>query len=171
MNTKNFNHKNSTGFKTPEGYFQNLEQDLMKKISRVQEMPANSGFVAPKDYFNELEDDILSKIHEPDTKVIPLFKKEYWLYASAVAAILIIALGNFWVDSPSTNTGWDDIEITALENYLDESYEMGSIDLNSIEYSGLLMEGDLEADFTDINKEAAFEYIDQNVEDPSYIME
>ena len=173
MKTDNFKHKNNTGFKVPETYFQDLENSLMNKISHDNELPIveSSGFMTPDSYFDELEDSILAKSIAPETKVVPLFKKEYWLYASAIAAIMVIMLGNFFPSNQTNDLGWDDIEVTALENYIYDSYEMGSIDLNSVEYSDLITQGDLEADFTEIDTEAAFEYIDENVEDPSYIMD
>lgn len=173
MKTEHFRHKNNSGFKVPETYFQDLENSLMDKIFIHNELPDSGkpGFTTPDNYFDELEDSILAKTANPETKVVQLFKKEYWLYASAIAAILVIMLGNFFPSTQTNELGWEDIEVTALENYLYDSYEMGSIDLNSVEYSDLITDGDLEADFTEIDTEAAFEYIDENVEDPSYIMD
>ena len=82
-------------------------------------------------------------------------------------------LGNFFPNNHSEVIGWDDVEVSAMESYLEEGYEMGYIDLSSSEYSDFFVSGELvtDADFDEVTSEAVFEYIDENIEEPSYIME
>ena len=120
-----------------------------------------------------MEDQILAKLDTKQTGVVNIFRKEYLYYAAAVAAILIIIMGNFFPSAQENPVGWDDVEVSAMESYLEEGYEMGYIDLSSSEYSEFFVSGDLvdDSDFDEVTSEAVFEYIDENVEDPSYIME
>ncbi|NNM17715.1 MAG: hypothetical protein HKP24_04015, partial [Croceitalea sp.] len=64
-------HKNK--FKTPEGYFENFNERLMKKISKEDSMiPQNDGFKMPYGYFNGLDKKILENLPAKGSKVILL---------------------------------------------------------------------------------------------------
>lgn len=177
MSTNNSKYSENSGFHVPDDYFKGMEERIMRKLKEqeVNELPVtNSGFNVPDAYFESLEERILEKAEGSRTSVIPLFKKEYLFYAAAVAAILIMMLGDFFKNETGQPIGWDDIEISAIENYIDESYEMGFIDLDTPEYSDLILkDGKLidDSDFYMVNSEAVFDYIDENIEDPSYILE
>ncbi len=176
METDKSTYSNNPGFNVPEDYFRNFDEKLMNRLDerKMGLQKRNTGFSIPEDYFNLLEDKVIQKSLENETKVVRLFKKEYYFYAAAVAAIFILMLGNFFKTDQEQTLGWDDIEISAMENYIDDGYEMGYIDLNSSEYSDYIFEdGKLidDSDFSSVNSEAAFEYLDENIEDPSYILE
>lgn len=177
MKGQNSKYPQKPGFKTPEDYFGSFEERMMLRIEKEKsfELPeAKGSFGVPDAYFETLEERILDKIEKDQKPVIRLWRKEYLFYAAAVAAIFVLMLGNFFQTETGNPVGWDDIEVSAMENYIDEGYEMGYIELNSSDYSDLIVEdGKLidDSDFNKINSEAALDYISENMEDPAFIME
>ncbi len=176
MKTDRSKYPLNSGFDVPENYFKNLEDRIIQRMEAKEiNLPERkAGFNVPDGYFGTLEDRLMEKAGQKETKVIEIYRKEYFYYAAAVAAILILTLGNFFQTATNENIGWDDVEISTIENYIDEGYEMGYIELNTADYSEFIFEdGQLigEEDFNTVNAEAAMEYIDENLEDPSYIMD
>ncbi|MBT8295052.1 MAG: hypothetical protein KJO51_01405 [Gramella sp.] len=173
----NRKHISESGFKIPKDYFGTFEERMMRKLyekSEASSSYAESGFITPENYFENLEEVILSKTSKGNPKVISLFKKEYIFYAAAVAAIFALFLGDFFKSDPVQTMGWDDIEVSAMENYIDEGYEMGYFEMNTTDYSDIIVPGSQlvnEEDFEAVNSEAALDYIDENMEDPIYILE
>jgi len=177
MKTNESKYPQNSGFKVPKDYFGNLENKMMQRLEDQKsfEIPARGKeFSVPDGYFNSLEDKIIAKTQNNKPQVISLFKKEYIFYAAAVAAIFVLMLGNFFKTGTNQPLGWDDIEISAMENYIDEGYDMGYFELSSAEYSDYVFEnGKLidDSDFNTVNSDAVFDYIDENIEDPAYILE
>ncbi|MCH4822881.1 hypothetical protein ML462_06815 [Gramella lutea] len=177
MSPQKKNISNHSPFKVPENYFENLEERMMQKFDDSKSLlpsEKNSGFKVPDSYFENLEDKILARSAKKESKVINLFKKEYLYYAAAVAALFIMMIGDVFKTRPEYTPGWDDLEISAMENYIDEGYEMGYIELNTSDYSEFISKNEQlidEEDFNDINSEAAFDYIDENIDDPSFILD
>lgn len=172
----NRNHTPKSGFKVPEDYFGNLEDRICQKLNGEESVLTSnkSGFITPKHYFEDLEEVILSRIEPEKPKVIHLFRREYLFYAAAVVAIFALFLGNFFKSGSDLPMGWDDIEVSAMEIYIDEGYEMGYFELNTADYPEFILNGDQivnEEDFNAVNTDAALEYIDENSEDPLYILE
>lgn len=177
MKSDNTRYPQKPGFKVPEDYFGNFEERLMQRLreEKSSELPvARGSFGVPEAYFDSLEDRIINKIENADRPVIRLWRKEYLFYAAAVIALCLLMFGNLFRVESDNPIGWEDIEISAIENYIDEGYEMGYIDLSSSDYSDLFArDGKLidETDFNNINSEAALDYIDENMEDPTFILE
>ncbi|TBW28976.1 hypothetical protein [Gramella sp. KN1008] len=176
MKTDKSKYPKNSGFKVPKDYFDNFEERMMRKLEEQEavKLPVTqSGFAVPDGYFDTLEEKILQKTKD-STPVISIFRKEYLFYAAAVAAIFILMLGNFFQTTSDQPVGWGDIEISIMENYIDQGYEMGFIDLNTSDYSDLILkDGKLidDSDFYSVNPETVMDYIDKNIEDPSYILE
>lgn len=176
MNTNRSNIPKS-GFKVPEEYFGNFEDRLLQKLEEqesLQSSTGNSGFITPEGYFDQLEEVILSRIDAEKPVVISLFKKEYLFYAAAVAAIFALFLGDFFKSGAEQPMGWDDIEVSAMENYIDEGYGMGYFELNTADYPDFILnENQLvgEEDFNNVDSQAALDYIDEHSEDPIFIIE
>ncbi|MCM8570772.1 hypothetical protein NE848_15355 [Gramella jeungdoensis] len=177
MKTNRSEYSKNSGFKAPQDYFENFEERMMRRLQEQEavKLPVKeSGFSVPDGYFERLDEKILKRTVDERPRVISLFKKEYLFYAAAVAAIFILMLGNFFQTESDQPLGWDDIEISAMENYIDEGYEMGFIELNTSDYSDLILkDGKLidDSDFYSVNSEAVFDYLDENIEDPTYILE
>ena len=143
----------STGFKTPKGYFDDLEDQLMKRINSDKTLEAieDSGFAVPKDYFETIDSEIFSKL-EDEKPVIFLHKK--WYYIAGVAASLVVFLGLIF----NTNTvTFNDVSTIEIENYINEQ---------NIENEELAVILDLDAisetDFIEYNisDDEVYEYLD-----------
>ncbi len=133
---KNKLHKiKNTGFKTPDGYFDDLEDSIMDQI-KLKGKIDNSGFKTPDKYFDSLEDRILDKV-KTQPRVISLFTKRSLLYASSIAAAILILFGIFFNND---ELSFDDLEIATIENYLYEE------DIDSYEIASLFTEEELNSD-------------------------
>ncbi|WP_223551591.1 MULTISPECIES: hypothetical protein [Aestuariivivens] len=158
----------STGFKTPVGYFETFDDKVLSSIkpNRKLKFAETSGFNVPKNYFKNLEDKLIDKVSTNDkTKVIALFSKKQLLYASSIAAAMIVFLNVFVFNSqPSFNT----LETQTVENFLiDEN-------ISSYELAILLTEEELTEDtFVDYNleKENLEEYLLNNVDIETILIE
>ncbi|MCB7480024.1 hypothetical protein [Christiangramia sediminis] len=177
MKTNKSKYSQNSGFKAPEDYFGSFEEKMMRRLGNEKSAaipPKGKAFSVPDTYFDSLEDKIIAKTNTSEPRVVRLFRKEYLYYAAAVAAIFVLMLGNFFQTGNDQPIGWDDIEISAMETYIDEGYEMGYIELNSAEVSDFVFENGKiidDSDFKTVNSDAVFDYIDENIEDPAYILE
>jgi hypothetical protein len=55
--------KQGSGFRTPEKYFENLEDEILSKIA-AGKFPKKEGFNLPASYFEKIEDDVFLKLDE-----------------------------------------------------------------------------------------------------------
>ena len=144
----------STGFKTPDNYFDNFEDKLFERLS--DESPFSDikkpGFEVPKDYFNSVEDNVFNKINTDDVPVVKLNTRKRLYYIAGIAASLILLLAIFI----GGGNGPEELSVEIVETYLEES------DLDSYEIAQLLSDVDLlEDDF--IITETMYE--EDNLED------
>lgn len=132
MNKKQ--EKYTHGFKTPKNYFSAFDEVLFQKINAT-EFNKDTGFKIPENYFNNVEDQIFKTTvnKKPLVKTIRLYPTI--IYASAVAAILILALFSiFSIKNPSTFSEND------IVNYI----ETGGISLNNQDLISFLEEEDID---------------------------
>lgn len=163
-----------SGFKVPDNYFDDLTDRIMdstasgetRKNPHLKEISEN-GFKVPEGYFENFEVKLPPK-EEKETKVIPLFSKRNFYYASGVAAIFIAVFSTIFINSSPEYT-WENVELSAIENYIDAGYT----DMSPSEITNFLYEGDyvVETNFDNVNADAVYDYLNENVEDPAYILE
>lgn len=176
MKEKNNTHQQQSGFRTPDNYFENLEAKLAECIfpssnkDTLQNIPKNSGFHVPSNYFEELESKLSSKITtQKSGKVIRTkFSRNWWYTASAIAAIFILL---FMINpfAKQQTSSWDDVELSAMEQYINQGYiDFSEADFSTIMGNDYLVE---ESSFYNMSTDAVVDYLDQNVEDPTYILE
>ncbi|AVR46685.1 hypothetical protein C7S20_16205 [Christiangramia fulva] len=177
MSTNKSKYPQKSGFKVPDNYFEELEDKLMLRITEENsaELPSvNSGFKAPDGYFENLEDRILARQNSKG-RLISLFKKENLYYAAAVAAIFVLMwFSPFDRNSATNQITWDDLEIATIEDYIVEGYEMGYIEMDASEFSNYFLEnGKLvdDSDFENVSSDAVIDYLEENVDDPSDIIQ
>ncbi len=177
MSTNNSKYPRKPGFRIPDNYFGELEDRLLKRIAEensAELTSVNSGFKAPDGYFENLEDRILAKQKSPG-KVISIFRSEYLYYAAAVAAIFILIwVAPFNKMNTADPLGWDDVEVSAMEDYLVEGYEMGYIEMDASEFSNYFLDNEKlvdDSDFENVNSDAVIDYLEENVDDPSDLIE
>ena len=100
---KNFdieNKKNSSGFKTPEHYFEQFEAKMMQEISAKN--PSKN-----------------------EVKVVSLFyRKQVWISSIAALFLLAIAIPVYFNMAKESN-----LDATTIENYLAEQQSVGTTEL------------------------------------------
>ncbi len=165
------------GFKVPKDYFENFEERLMHAVEQekdqsklIQTYTGNSGFTFPDGYFDSLEGRILEKVQAKPGKVIELFPVRRIIYAASVAAVFIGIVSTLFFRDSSTPNTMDSLELSALENYIEEGY----FDLDFNELSAFMtQEGYSFGDYStsQFSDEAVYNYIDENIEDPEFLFE
>lgn len=160
-----------SGFKTPSGYFEGLEDEILDMVKLSESLGENksTGFTTPKGYFDGLEDEMLEKALKKEIKVRSLFTKEVFLYAASIAAMFIAFASTFYIN-PETQTSWENLELSVMESYIDDN----NIDFSTGEISNYIFQQGYVIDDADLNKvdsEAMRNYIDENMEDPLYILD
>lgn len=164
-----------SGFKVPDSYFRDFEERMMNVVSSSGKLDSiqksGAGFNVPPGYFDKVEAEVLLKTtgKAPVSKVIPLFGKRKFYYAAAVAAIFIGIISTV-LFNPTTKTSIDTIEVTAIEEYL----ESGSIEFSYSDISSFLFEEGYVVDNSDayqFDDEALLDYLEENIEDPTLVLE
>ncbi len=127
----NLNNIKNTGFKTPDNYFNTVEDNIMNAIKQENSLKTNieTGFITPDNYFNTIEDVIINKIDiENKPKVISLFSKRNLIYVSSVAAAILLYFNLSFFDK---DISLDTLDFKTVENYiLDQgidSYEIAAL--------------------------------------------
>lgn len=116
----NLNNIKKTGFKTPNNYFDAVEDNLMNAIKQENNgnLSKETGFKTPDNYFNTIEDVIINKIETKTTpKLISLFSKRNLLYASSIAAAVLLFLNLFVFEKELT---FESLDRETVENYIIE---------------------------------------------------
>lgn len=168
-------YRHDPGFSVPSNYFEDLEEELLDMVQGSNpeakitlDKIEGSGFNVPEGYFENLEIELPGNVSQ-EPKIIPLFKKEYMLYAASIAAIIIALAGSLYINPAPVDT-WENIELSVLENYIDNN----NIELTTTEISGFLFNDGIlidDASFKEVNSEAMLDYLEENVEDPTFILE
>lgn len=168
-------YRNDPGFSVPSNYFEELERELLHMVQhseseseKILDNIEGSGFKVPEGYFESLEVKLPGNTSR-EPKIIQLFKKEYMLYAASIAAIIIALAGSLYINPAPADT-WENIELSVLEDYIDDN----NIDLTTTEISGFLFNDGIvveDSNFNEVNSEAMLDYLEENVEDPTFILE
>ena len=147
----------STGFKTPDHYFESFDDKLFERLSEQESIKdiEEPGFIVPKDYFDSVEDNIFSKLRIEDRPVIRLKSRKTFYYIAGIAASLLLLFAVFL-----NNENSEYISAEVVEAYLENR------DLSSYELAELLSDSDLlDENFTIITTP----YEEDNLE--SYLLE
>lgn len=126
MNKGKLHKIKDSGFKTPKRYFDSLEDSIMGHIT-LNENVKDTGFEVPDSYFETLDDKILDRAGQ-EPKVISLFTRRNLLFATGIAAALVLMFNLIGNNNDFT---FDDLEMTSIENYLYtediDTYEIASL--------------------------------------------
>ncbi|WP_339609731.1 hypothetical protein [uncultured Planktosalinus sp.] len=89
---KNKIHIKKHGFRTPEGYFDNLEAELFATVTERSIMQEEIPFKVPENYFETLPKIIEAKTisQKKQSTVISLFSKKSMRYAVSIAAVFAV---------------------------------------------------------------------------------
>lgn len=149
----------STGFKTPDNYFEKFEDKLFDRLSEKESIEGvdSTGFKVPDDYLEKFDEKLLEHIKNTEDKpVVKFINRKLFYYISGIAASLLLLLVLFnKIDEPM-----ETLSVEMVETYL------GNQDLDSYELAQLLSEANiLEEDFTIIETN----YNEENIE--SYLLD
>jgi len=152
------------GYSTPDSYFESIEDSVMNGLKDDKTLGdiKNSGFKTPENYFAQVEDSVLVDLNKAKiTKVIPLFTRRNMLYASGIAAAILIMLGVFYNKS---NNGIDSLDKEMVQSYLEDQ------DLDTYDIASMLSIEDLEEDnFGIINDNVSEESLEDYLMDNANI--
>lgn len=146
----------STGFKTPDNYFEGLDDKLLKRLSDNDSLDdiKSPGFKVPTDYFDSVEDKVFNEIN--NTPVVKLKSRKSFYYIAGIAASLVLMLAVFFNNEKQEES----LSVEMVETYLQES------DLDSYELAQLLSDANLlEDEFTIVTTP----YMEDNLE--SYLLD
>lgn len=177
MKNSKLPYQKKPGFKIPDHYFQDFEDRLLQAVQQeiflpdaIETYSGKPGFSMPEEYLNKLEDRILDKVNKEQSKVIPLFSAKKLFYAAAVAAVFIGIISTLFFRGDTTVYTMESIELSALENYIEEGY----FDLDFNELSAIMTEEGYSFGNYNTNEfsdEAVYNYINENIEDPELLFE
>lgn len=159
-------YSNKSGFKVPEGYFQDFESRMMERVTKDEKDFGTSPFKVPQNYFEQLGDRVFEKLENPPKKgkVIPLFRRKTWSYIAGVAAVAAVFFSSV-IFNDNGEIGFEDLDISAVENYLLESFDMDNH--NEAPYVDYEITASANPN---IDKEALFEYLNENIEEPALLL-
>jgi hypothetical protein len=127
----NLNNLKKTGFNTPDNYFDAVEDKIMNAIKQENNgnLSKETGFKTPDNYFDAIEDAIIKKVETKNIpKVIKLFTRKNLLYASSIAAAILLLFNLSIFEKEVT---WDSLDTLTVENYIIEegidSYELAAL--------------------------------------------
>lgn len=177
MENNKLPYHSKPGFKVPENYFEDLEDRLMLAVQEEKDLPESlqtlrgkPGFVVPEGYFENIEEILVDRVTRKPGKLIQFISTRKLFYAAAVAAVFIGIISTVYFKSNTEEYTMDSIELSALENYIEEGY----FDLDFNELSSFMTEdgysfGNYSTD--DFSDEAMYNYIDENIENPEFLFE
>ncbi len=152
------------GFKIPDNYFKNFDENFFERISSEQIIPDSDGFKAPENYFDNFDQilcESLDSYNKP--KIINLFsnRKIYYLIGTAAAILIVfISIKNIYANKKFS---FNELTFTEIENYIDSGY----LDIDSDEIIDIYDESDFnEISFSEsiIEEDELFEYLYKNIE-------
>ena len=159
MENKKLHSIKSTGFKTPDNYFESFDAKLKERLAEKEliEDIDTPGFEVPDNYFETLDDKILNQLEE-DKPVIALKSRQPFYYIAGIAASLLLLFA-IYINQEST----EEISAEMVENYFKDS------DLDSYELAQLLSDAELLEDGfiiteTDYNQDNIEAYLLENTD-------
>lgn len=161
--------KHIHGFKTPENYFENFDEQLFAKME-AELLPKESGFKVPENYFDTLEERLITNVitSEKKQKTIPLFRSKRIIWGMAIAACIAVIFTI--VRTNPTSNSITTLEFSSIENYIDDE----NLDLDSFDLVGLLNEEDI-ANLSDQHKMFSEEnlenYLIENIDNTNFLTE
>lgn len=136
----------STGYKTPDNYFENFEVTLLEQLkeNKLIKDIDTSGFSVPDAYFDTVETNIITKLSETNKPVIPFKRSSKLYYISGIAASFVLFFGLVFSQQKAVDI--EAIDTVAIENYLYQE------DYSNDELASLFQTSEIsDTDFIDVN--------------------
>jgi hypothetical protein len=151
----------STGFETPDHYFESFESKLFERLTENELIKdiEEPGYTVPNGYFDSVEDTVFSKLRHNNSPVISLNSRKSFYFIAGIAASLLLLFAVFINNESSEYISAEVVEVY-LENRDLSSYELAELlsDVNLLEDDFTIIqtpyeEGNLESyllEYTDI---------------------
>jgi hypothetical protein len=164
------NNKHIPGFKAPEGYFENFEEQLFLKIEE-DAFPKETGFSVPEGYFENLEETVLQNIiaSEKQKDVIPLFQNRTLIYITAIAACVAIIFSVINTKETIPNQ-MKNLPFSSIDSYINE----GNLGFDSYDVIALLNDEDvsnLNFETNIFSEENLENYLLENIDNTQLLIE
>ncbi len=160
---ENFDTKN--GFKIPEGYFENVPERILHKISGSVTEKQNEGFTVPSGYFENLDERIFQNIITIETKVVSLNPyRKYYYVAASIAAVVLLVFGITYNRGGDLAFDFEDLAFSEIEAY----FETNEFGFTSYEIAEMIPVDQLEINDVLTNKlqeENILDYLNNNTDD------
>ncbi len=105
----------TSGLNTPTDYFEGLEDVILNK-AKLNDKVSDTGFKVPEDYFETVEDTII-KTTKQAPKVISLFSKKTLLYTSSIAAAVALFF-SLSIFGEGDTLSYADVDTEQLDSYV-----------------------------------------------------
>jgi hypothetical protein len=144
-----FKHLKQTGFKVPEGYFDNLEDAVFNQLNEKSslDMIKSTGYTVPKNYFSTVEENVFDTLNKENKniKVVSLLSRKSILYMSGVAAAAVVMFSVF-INKSETES--EELNYDLIANYIIDQ------NVSSYDLASLLTEDELTTLHSEISNEA-----------------
>jgi hypothetical protein len=156
MTHKKLDAIKTSGFKTPQNYFSQVEKQILNEVSLIEKVN-QSGFEVPVNYFDTLDRKVLNQL-ETDKPLIRFNPIPSFYYIAGIAASLLLLFAIYINQEPTK-----DIPVEMVERYFQDR------DLDTYELAQLLSDADLlEDDFiiteTNYNEDHLETYLLENTD-------
>jgi len=130
---------NKNGFRTPDGYFNNLPNQLMDRIQKEERRDSvgKSGFQVPEGYFETFTDRLAERLPKKDVPVRTLWTSPFVRISAAAAVIAFLLL--LIPSRQEVGLQFEDLSGDTLAEYLQSE----SVDLSSYELAESLPLGEI----------------------------
>ena len=134
MKNEKLHNIKSTGYKTPDDYFESFDEKIFSKLNIESPLDSikETGFKVPDNYFESFTDAILDK---KESKVIQLFSKTNLIYISSIAAAILLLFNLSIFDNKPT---FGNLDIETVESFIEDE------NISSYEIAALLTEEQIE---------------------------
>ena len=134
MKNEKLHNIKSTGYKTPDDYFESFDEKIFSKLNIESPLDSikETGFKVPGNYFESFTDAILDK---KESKVIQLFSKTNLIYISSIAAAILLLFNLSIFDNKPT---FGNLDIETVESFIEDE------NISSYEIAALLTEEQIE---------------------------
>ena len=156
----------STGFKTPDHYFESFEDKLFDKLSKASKIQGieTTGLKVPKDYFDTVEENVFTKLNKKEAPIVRLNTRKKLYYISGIAAALLLMFAIF------INNGAEEISAEMVQTYFEES-DLDSYDLAELLVDAEMLEEDFQLTEPEYNEDNLESYLLENVDIESMLQE
>lgn len=153
-----------SGFKTPEGYFDDFGQRMKQRFAASADDANHAGgFKVPDQYFENFGERLKQKLEADETPVRELRPRRDFYYAAASVAVLFFLVGVWFINRPEENL-MEDLAYTEIEAYLLQQHQ----EFTEEELSAYLAEDELQVNEfmgDPLETEQIIDYLDENLEE------